>query len=303
MLKIPLQKLSRYCSAHSWVGAEVGIAVLHYGYYSVEIGTISTTNARKIKKRPMKLFNISHKLHKWLMLFIGAQFVIWSVTGAYMVFFDIDYIHGDSLIINHQSKINPENLTYSSRALFQQYPKAKNLTVTVLIDREIYRFNVEEQKFIVDASNGELLSPLSESKALAIAKHFYSGDGEVINVELINTKPPFELSARNLPAWRIDFDNIGAPALYISADSGIVVTKRHNFWRLFDWMFRFHIMDYGDDEDVSNWLLFAIALLALFATFSGLVLTYFKMIKPLINARKKAKNSSPETPLSSGSQS
>ena len=44
------------------------------------------------------------------MLFIGAQFVIWSVTGAYMVFFNIDYIHGDTLVINHQNKIDPNNI-------------------------------------------------------------------------------------------------------------------------------------------------------------------------------------------------
>ncbi len=224
------------------------------------------------------------------MLFIGSQFVIWSVTGAYMVFFDIDYIHGDSLIINHQSKIKPENLTYSSQALFQQYPSAINLSVGVLLDREVYRFNFSKQQVIVDAANGELLSPLNSDRALALAKHFYAGDGKVINVELITTNPPFELSARHLPAWRIDFDNLGAPALYIAAYSGKVVTKRHNFWRLFDWMFRFHIMEYGDEQDVSNWLLFCLALLALLAAFSGLVLTYFKVIKPMILQRKNRHN-------------
>ncbi|MFT6029889.1 MAG: hypothetical protein ACI8O8_001630, partial [Oleiphilaceae bacterium] len=30
------------------------------------------------------------------MLFLGLQFLIWSISGAYMVIFDIDYIHGDS---------------------------------------------------------------------------------------------------------------------------------------------------------------------------------------------------------------
>ena len=52
-------------------------------------------------------------LHKWLMLFLGLQFVIWSVTGTYMVFMHIDYIHGDSLISNPQPKINPDKLQYS----------------------------------------------------------------------------------------------------------------------------------------------------------------------------------------------
>ena len=49
--------------------------------------------------KSMATLKTSRKLHKWFMLFIGLQFVIWSVTGAYMVFFDIDYIHGDSQAI------------------------------------------------------------------------------------------------------------------------------------------------------------------------------------------------------------
>ena len=241
------------------------------------------------------------------MLFIGVQFVIWSVTGAYMVFFDIDYIHGDSLIINHQTKIQPEKLTYPTQTLFQQYPQAENLSVGMLINREVYRFNIDKQKFMVDATNGQQLSPIAESSALALAKHFYSGDGEVINAKLITENPPFELSSRHLPAWRINFDNFGSPALYISANSGKVVTKRHEFWRLFDWMFRFHVMDYDDGENVSNWFLFIIALLAQFAVLSGLVLTYFKVIKPAFTNNKKrgisATFNGQDKPLNNGGES
>lgn len=249
------------------------------------------TKDRTIRKRPLKLFNLSHKFHKWLMLFIGAQFVIWSVTGAYMVFFDIDYIHGDSLIINHQNKIKSENLAYSSPTLFQQYPQAKNLSVSMLVNREVYRFNIAKQAFIVDAQSGERLSPLNQNAAITIAKHLYSGDGKVLNAELIATSPHFGLSARHLPVWQVNFDNFASPSLYISVSSGKVVSKRHQLWYLFDWMFRLHIMDYGDDEDVSNWLLFFIASFAFFAAFSGLVLTYFKVAKPIIISRKKSRDS------------
>ena len=170
------------------------------------------------------------------------------------------------------------------------------LTPAVLAGSNVYRFNVDKQAFMIDASSGALLSPLGKNQALALAKHFYSDDGTVINAEFISANPPFELSARHLPVWRINFDNFSAPTLYISADSGKVVTKRHDFWRLFDWMFRFHVMDYDDGENVSNWLLFVFALLAVFATCSGLVLSYFKVIKPLINKRKNPDIGSNVTP-------
>ena len=52
--------------------------------------------------RSVNILKVSRKFHKWLMLFIGLQFIIWSISGAYMVIFDIDYIHGDSLVVTHQ---------------------------------------------------------------------------------------------------------------------------------------------------------------------------------------------------------
>ena len=231
----------------------------------------------------MKLLKVSQKYHKWLMLFLGIQFVIWSVTGAYMVFFDIDYIHGDSLVKNHQDKVNPNNIDYSLAQLYLHHPNAKQVTIGKFLDKEVYRFNVVTNKnkvrYLLDAKNGKLLSPLNENEALKAAQYYYAGTDNVTHIELIREKPPFELSKRHLPAWRIDFDHFSAPSLYVSAQTGELVTKRHQFWRLFDWMFRFHIMDYGDAEDASNSLLFYFALLGILGSFTGLVLMYFKVIK------------------------
>jgi uncharacterized iron-regulated membrane protein len=265
------------------------------------INKTNKSKTKSIKKRPFKLFNLSHKTHKWLMLFIGIQFVIWSVTGAYMVFFDIDYIHGDSLVVTHQKAIKPENLTYATAKLFKKYPDAKDLSVGLLVDREVYRFKIAKQQFIIDASNGEKLSPLNKSTAIEVAKYLYAGKEDVLNAKLISENPVFGLAARHLPVWQVNFDHFSAPTLFISANNGKVVSKRHRFWYIFDWMFRLHIMDYGDEADASNWLLFFIAILAIFAVFSGLVLTYFKAIKPKLKAKKASGKSNIKRPGSSPS--
>jgi uncharacterized iron-regulated membrane protein len=69
-----------------------------------------------------------------------------------------------------------------------------------------------------------------------------------------------------------------------------VVAKRHTFWRVFDWMFRLHVMDYGDAEEVDNLLLFWIALLSTLATVSGLILMYFRVLRRTKNKRKSMLN-------------
>ena len=203
----------------------------------------------------MQLLKTSRKFHKWLMLFLGVQFLIWSISGAYMVIFDIDYIHGDSLVVNHQIKVDADKVTYPLSALRQQYPDAKNIAVEIFIDQAVYRFSENDEKFVVNASNGNRVSPLSSNEAIRAAKHYYSGNGDVADIELISENPPFELSPKVLPAWRVNFNDFGNPSIYVSAQTGKLVSKRHEFWRTFDLMFSLHVMDY-EKEDPSNKLLF-----------------------------------------------
>ncbi len=204
-----------------------------------------------------------------------------------MVIFDIDYIHGDSLVVNHQIKVNADEVTYPLSALRQQYPDAKNIAVEMLIDQAVYRFTENEEKFVVNATNGKQLSPFSGDYAVKAAKHYYSGDGEVSEFELITENPPFELSPRALPAWRVNFSDFGNPSIYVSAQTGQLVSKRHEFWRIFDLMFSLHVMDY-EEEDPSNKLLFWFTLFSILASIFGGVLSYFVIFK---NQAKKALNS------------
>ncbi|MFT5759128.1 MAG: hypothetical protein ACI9LM_003882 [Alteromonadaceae bacterium] len=242
----------------------------------------------------MSLLKNSRKLHKWLMLFLGVQFVIWTVSGAYMVIFDIDYIHGDSLVVNHQKKINSNDINFTLGELLKKYPDAENIEMGVFIDQGVYRFmvksntsadtsnnaskNEKKTQYLVSAKNGQQLSPLNEDIARRAAQHYYSGEGDINEIELITDNPPFELSQRLLPAWRVNFNDFGSPSLYVSAQSGKLVTKRHEFWRFFDLMFSLHVMDY-EDEDPSNQLLFWFVLFSLIAALFGFILTYFRIFK------------------------
>jgi uncharacterized iron-regulated membrane protein len=226
----------------------------------------------------MRLVVASRKLHKWLMLFIGFQFVIWTISGAYMVIFDIDYIHGDSLVLNHQTKLNANALDYSIVQLYQDYPQAKHIELATWVDKEVYRFEANDQQFLISAKSGKLLSPLTKEQAIKTAKHAYAGQGEIKSAQLLTEQAPFELNPRFLPAWRINFNDSGNTSFYISAESGKLVTKRHQYWRMFDWMFSFHVMDYVNEE-VDNQLLFWFTLLGLLAACAGAILTYYSFFK------------------------
>ncbi|WDE08112.1 PepSY domain-containing protein [Thalassomonas viridans] len=224
------------------------------------------------------MLKVSRKTHKWLMLFIGIQFVIWSVSGAYMVIFDIHYIHGDSLVQQHRDIVDGRQIKFPLKQLLARYPSAEKLSLGSLVKEPVYRFIHDGEQHMVSAVNGELLSPITRAEAEAAARYYYSGSGAIAGVELIRDNPPSELSKRHLPVYRVNFDDFASPSLYISVSSGELVTKRHEFWRGFDLMFNLHVMDYQDGSS-ANKLLLVSSLLGLLAALTGLVLVCFKVLR------------------------
>ncbi|WP_181902214.1 PepSY domain-containing protein [Thalassotalea euphylliae] len=237
---------------------------------------------RKKSKRKKSWQQLSRVWHKWLMVVLGVPFLIWAITGLYMVAINIHYIHGDSLVHNHQTTLTPSDIKLPIKELAGRYPNIQSFSIAMLIDKPVYQLTIESNEkhgnrtLLVDAQTGDQLSPLSKALALAVAEHEYTGDGVVISTELISENASFELSARHLPVWRIDYQGVDAASIYVSALTGQVVTKRHNYWRIFDYFFRFHLMDY-QDGDADNQLLFWTIVASLLAVLSGMVLLYFRM--------------------------
>lgn len=148
----------------------------------------------------MRLLKSSRKYHKWLMAFIGIQFVIWSVSGAYMVYLNIDYIHGDTLVNNAQDKIDPTLIDYPLQSLMQSYPQAKQVSIERYLDKVVYRFTLDNKKRVVDAQSGTELAPLNQAQAEKAATYYYSGSGAIKSTELISENAPFELNPAVMPA-------------------------------------------------------------------------------------------------------
>ena len=234
----------------------------------------------------MTLHRSSRKYHKWLMLFVGLQLLIWSITGAYMVLMDIHYIHGDTLVAKKIQNLSTKQVEYSFKELLVAHPQATSVELGFMLNQAVYRFNIDKKKVLLSAIDGKQLSPINERLATAIAKDkYHNKEVAIAKVQLLTKETPRELSRRHLPVWRVDFDDFSSPSFYISVNSGQLVTKRHSYWRVFDWMFAFHVMDYIDEE-ADNKLLLFFSIMALIASVFGLVLTYYRLAPKARNNKK-----------------
>lgn len=219
---------------------------------------------------------LSRTLHKWLTLIVGLQLLLWTVSGFYMVVVDLDFIHGDPLVRNLRVPLTMGQPLTPITDVAQRYPEVTQVTVRTLpATGPVYEVTANGRKVLVDAASGQQLSPLSAGRIRELARSYYAGTGEPTNVNLIEQDPPTEIQTRGLPLWRIDFDDGLETSLYIHPDTGALVTRRHRFWRWFDFLWMVHIMDYEAREDVNNGLLRVASALGTITAVSGVWLLYF----------------------------
>ncbi|WOT04863.1 peptidase [Shewanella youngdeokensis] len=217
-------------------------------------------------------------LHRWLMLIFAIPIVIWTVSGSYFVLFDIGFIRSDHVTAKVQ-QINTNQLQHPIAKVYQAYPSARSISLVSQLNQAIYQVTLADKKLRIDGQSGEVLPLLTHEQARQIAQQYQhetaiSPSAKLSSVTLIETTAPAELAARHLPVWRVEFDDISGSTLYVSAQSGDVVTYRHEYWRWFDLFWKWHIMDYDDGASIDNSLLFYSAAGSLVAVFSGFILVW-----------------------------
>ncbi|WP_230280637.1 PepSY domain-containing protein [Croceicoccus sp. Ery15] len=226
------------------------------------------------------------RLHKWLALVIGLQVVLWTATGFYMVVVHIDRIHGDHLVKTVERPTLDISSVVAPGTVLAAVPGATDIRSTTLLDRPVWRVTDSEGTQLFDAASGERLKQIDAKQAEAIARSLYTSNDDVKSVDLL-TEAPIEMQGREPPYWQVSFDRWDSPTLYISPESGELISRRHSLWRIFDFAWMLHIMDYDDRSDVNNLLLRTSTWLATAMAASGAWL----LIWAFPRRRKKKKKS------------
>jgi len=211
---------------------------------------------------------LARSTHKWIALIIAVQAVFWTLSGVYMTAVHIDIIHGDRLVkppvaqpLRFEGLLEPAHLAHLA-------PGLKSARLETQLGQPVWVVDAEGGKALFDARTGEKLSPLGEAQAKARAKALFAEDGDVVSTEFI-TKAPLEVQTRPVPLWRVEFEGAWRPTFYISPYTGELVTRRHDLWRTFDFVWMFHIMDYDDRQDVNNPLIRIFTWMAVATAASG----------------------------------
>jgi hypothetical protein len=163
----------------------------------------------------------------------------------------------------------------NTSALLEIYPDAKQISLRSVMGEARYLVTTPGKRYLINPDTGTVISPLSEDRITEIARFHFNGQASISSIELITSDPPMEIQTRRLPLWRIDFNDRFSTSFYIDPVSGRLVTRRHQYWRIFDFMWMLHIMDYDERSDAHNPLLITAQVMGLVFAITGLWLLFY----------------------------
>jgi PepSY-associated TM region len=215
-----------------------------------------------LSRRRHRLHVLASRIHKWLALFIGAQLLIWFASGALMSFLSIDKVRGEHLVDRDEVTTIPTGIRFADPATFRAIAgtRIKAINWHMLDGRAIAEVTTAKGVALFDAQTGAPMPPVDAAKATAAWKTAAKPGSRASRV---TTESPEYRGA--LPAWRIAFNDPDATSVFVAAETGKITAVRTGTWRLYDFFWGLHIMDWKGHENFNTpWLLgFAIGGLAL----------------------------------------
>jgi len=222
------------------------------------------------------------KFHRWFSIIIGIQILFWMVSGAYFTLVPLKKVRGED-------RMQPVTYTPLPTAEFMapgqvlaMYEGITELRLTHSGDEIVYAcfLNSERPQFLVDAVSGEKLS----HKTRVQIQHFVSKDSGVEvqtdQIHLLETRPPEYKGP--LPVYQAELGDSRKTHLYLSPITGEVISRRNRYWRIFDFLWMLHIMDFKERSNFNNNLVRTLSLVSLSVVASGYLL--------YMTSRKKKKS-------------
>jgi uncharacterized iron-regulated membrane protein len=213
--------------------------------------------------------------HRWLGLILAAQVLLWMTSGVIMSWFPIEHVRGETAASIEAPLALAPTSYFPPGGVIADFPGATDVRLKSWLGRPVYAVKGEAGEALFDAETGEKLTPLPEALAKKVAEADFRGEGALKRLVLMNN-PPAEYRGAT-PVWRADFTDADETRLYISPQTGEIAARRNRVWRLYDFFWMLHIMDYEERENFNNPLIRAFAVTGFLFALSGLWLVVTKV--------------------------
>ena len=194
-----------------------------------------------------------------------------------MSFLPIDKVRGEHLVDRGAVMTIPANTRFADPARISANAGAPVEAINwhMMCGRAVAEVTTVKGVKLFDAKTGELMPPVDADDAIAIANTAWKfADKPAAKASRVMTESPEYRAA--LPAWRIAYADRDATSIFVAAETGKVTAVRTGTWRLYDFFWSLHIMDWKNHENFNTWWLLSFAIGGLLLGLAGTVLLFMR---------------------------
>ena len=205
------------------------------------------------------------KWHRWLALVTAVQLLLWTLSGAYFAFVDINFVRGaDHRVAPVPVALNLADVDWATE-------EGAELIVRHRLPGELVVGVVGTGATVWYTAAGAALAELDAQEALQLAARATDLEPDsaiLVDEDVVGS----EYRGRPLPLWRVFNSERPSTVAYLDATSGEVVAIRNTAWRWWDFLWSLHIMDYDDRDTIGTVLLKLFSVLAVLTAVMGIAL-------------------------------
>ncbi len=198
------------------------------------------------------------RIHKWIGLVIGLQFLIWAISGTAMALLDMKQVAGGEMAETKASRLPVANAAWPRIQQALDGQRVSELSIKPLPQGQALSLTTVQGVRLFDAATGEpVMIDRQVAAAVASAAH---PSGAVVS----DVRPLRELNLavreHELPIWRVDFRDAAHSSYYVSASSGQLLERRNQTWRWWDFFWMLHNMDYANRTSFNHPLIITVGI-------------------------------------------
>lgn len=216
---------------------------------------------------------VIRRLHKWIGIIIGLQLLLWTLSGAMMSLIDHEQVSG-----GHGAEPPPAPAMPASAAAWPIALRSlggapvTGIAVRPMLDRQVIEIATPGGVRLFDAASGATI-PVDALLARRVAEAAYAGEGKVKRVIALG-ELSLAVREHELPIWQVDFADEANSSFYVSASTGKLLERRNDSWRLWDFFWMLHNMDYAERTSFNHPVIVTVGFFAVWLALSGFLLIF-----------------------------
>jgi uncharacterized iron-regulated membrane protein len=217
------------------------------------------------------------RIHKWVGLVIGLQFLIWAISGTAMALLPMDEVAGGEMADRPPPAIPTGGNPWPNVQRQLAGQPVGSMSLRALPTGQVLELATPGGIRLFDVRDGRPVA-IDRGMAASIATAAHPAGASIAQVV-----PLRELSLavreHELPIWQIDFRDEANSSYYVSGTTGEVLERRNDSWRWWDFFWMLHNMDYANRTSFNHPLIITVGFAMAWLAVTGFWLLFRTMWK------------------------